>query len=181
MRLTYGQLSMASHVAIMRRASNMLKGLPPRYGASNGEGSWEMDINACCAELAVARYTNLFWCGSLNDFSARDVGGIIDVRSMTKSHYQLILHPDDPDGAPFVLVWTNPPEFELTGWMCAATVGASTAEAFTIGDAALSGHFFCCSPLTARRASVSLVGTPISTTPKEEVCASQLQSCLEQP
>jgi len=118
-KLGYGQLSMASHVAVMRRASNMLKQIAPKHGATNGEGSWEIDINGCCAELAVARYLNLFWCGALNNFRARDVGGLVDVRSRSKHHYQLILHPDDPDDVPFVLVWAHPPDFELTGWLLA--------------------------------------------------------------
>jgi len=118
-KLTYGQIMMAAHVALMRRTSNMLRQIAPKHGASNGEGSWEIDINGCVGELAVARYLNLFWCGSLNDFKARDVGGMVDVRSRTKQHYELILHPDDPDDVPFVLAWVNLPYVELSGWTLA--------------------------------------------------------------
>jgi hypothetical protein len=118
-KLTAAQLIIAANVGVMRRASNAVKQIQPRYGASNGAGSWEMDIVACQAEFAVAKYCNLFWDGAVNNFSARDVGGLVDVRSRTKSHYQLILHPADPDNVPFVLVFGAPPIFELSGWLFA--------------------------------------------------------------
>jgi hypothetical protein len=119
-RLTYGQLSMAAHVAVMRNASNILKEIAPKHGASNAEGSWEMNINSCCAELAVARYTNRFWCGTFNNFKARDVGGLVDVRSRSREDYDLILYRDDPDDVPFVHVWSHSPDFTLWGWMFAS-------------------------------------------------------------
>jgi hypothetical protein len=94
----------------------MFKGRAPKYGAPNGAGALEIDVNGCCAELAVARYTNLFWCGTVNDVQARDVGGMVDVRSTTQRNHNLILHPDDDDETPYVLVWTHAPEFDLCGW-----------------------------------------------------------------
>lgn len=118
-KLTAAQLIIAANVGAMRRASNCIKNIQPKHGCSNGEGSWEIDIVACQAEMAVASYLNLFWDGAVNNFAARDVGGIVDVRSRSKRHYQLILHRDDPDNVPFVLVWGNPPNFELSGWLLA--------------------------------------------------------------
>jgi len=121
-KLTEGQISMASHIGVMRRISNLRRSTPPKHGAGNGEGSWEIDINGCCAELAVACYLNLFWCGSLNDYAARDVGGLVDVRSTMKPDRRLPLHPDDLDSVPFVLAWPRPPLFsvyDLVGWTLA--------------------------------------------------------------
>ena len=115
------QVLIASQVAIMRRTSNMVKNVKPKHGASNADGSWEMDILSCHAEMAAALYLNLYWDGAVNDFLARDVGGIVDVRSRTKEHYQLILHKSDPDETPFILAWTkaNSSEVHLNGWIYA--------------------------------------------------------------
>lgn len=119
-KLTYGQISVACHVATMRQTSNIVKGVPPKYGgASNRDGSWEIHIDACLGEMAVARYLNLFWCGALNNFKARDVGGVVDVRTTKGQNNRLILHPEDPDGTPFVLVWNDAPTFHLQGWILA--------------------------------------------------------------
>lgn len=128
-RLTFGQMAIASNVAVMRRARNALVGLTDKYatkGNLNREPqsdaqtlSWETDIVGCQAELAVASYLNLFWCGTLNEFSAKDVGGIVEVRSVRNEKRRLILHPDDGDDDPFVLVCANPPNFVLMGWIVA--------------------------------------------------------------
>jgi len=111
--LTYAQISMAAHVAVMRLTSNMKAGRKPRNGASR---IWDMDVNGACGELATALWLNLFWCGALNNFEARDVGGLIDVRAGSKADYRLILHDDDPDDVPFVNAWVELPIVKLAGW-----------------------------------------------------------------
>lgn len=126
-KLSYPQIMMASHVAIMRRASNAVREVPPRYGADN---SWEGDIHGCCSELVVARFLNLFWCGSVNSDPGKkkhkDVGGLIEVRSKglhpKKKDYGLTLHQPDENEVPFVCVWPDPPRYHLQGW-CLASEG----------------------------------------------------------
>ena len=118
-RLTYGQMTMAAHIGVAKNASNILKNVEPKYGASKDEDTWEKNINGACAEVAVARYTNLFWCGTLNEFGAPDVGGLIDVRAITNARHKLILHDSDGDDVPFVSVLCKPPVFTLRGWIFA--------------------------------------------------------------
>lgn len=115
-RLTYAQISLAGHVAVMRRTSDMKSGRVPRFGAKQ---TWDLDINGCCGEIAVARYLNLFWCGAFNDFEARDVGGLVDVRACSKRDYRLILHHDDIDGVPYVNAHVSPPDVVMSGWLFA--------------------------------------------------------------
>jgi hypothetical protein len=119
-KLTYAQISMAAYVGVMRRTSNLKRGVAPKYGATNGPGSWDLEVISCCAELAVAKYLNLFWCGSIGDFAAKDVGRLVQVRSTDKPTHRLILHPRDDDRDPFVLaIMIGADTFDLCGWIFA--------------------------------------------------------------
>lgn len=116
--LTYAQLSIAAHVATMREYSNLKQGRGRTYGGRmpGDHGSIEAHVIGCCTELAVARYLNLFWCGSIGDIRAADVGGFVEVRAIRENGRRLILHPKDHDERPFVLVLAEPPTFSLLGW-----------------------------------------------------------------
>jgi hypothetical protein len=118
--LTSAQLSMAAHVAVMRRIANQQNNVKPKYGAPTGIGSWEFDLNACAAEVAVAKHFNLFWCGTVNDYGALDVGGLINVRQTHHAHGRLRLHPPDCDDVPFVLATGTNGTFNLRGWLFAS-------------------------------------------------------------
>jgi hypothetical protein len=98
-------------------ASNISKGVRDKYGAPNTNQGWELHIAGCLGEVATAKYLNLFWCGSLGDYSAKDVGGLVQVRTRQRSDYELPLHPPDSDSDPFVLCFVRPPIVELKGWI----------------------------------------------------------------
>lgn len=118
--LTWAEMMLAYQVAAQRRIMNMKKGLGGRYGAPEGEGSEELDIIAARGEMAVAKALNLYWSGTVGDYGAIDVGGLVDVRTRTKDWHSLILHPGDKDDLPFVLVdASNPPNMRLVGWIYA--------------------------------------------------------------
>lgn len=118
--LTWAEMQIAYMVAGQRRIMNMKKGLAGRYGAPEGEGSEELDLIAARGEMAVAKALNLFWSGTVGDYGAVDVGGLIEVRTRTKHWHALILHPDDNDALPFVLAdASNPPNIRLAGWIMA--------------------------------------------------------------
>jgi hypothetical protein len=114
--LTAPELLIASNIGMMRRISNLKRNICAKYGAPDKEGAWEIDVIACMGEMAVAKHFNLFWAGSVNNFSAVDVGGLIEVRTRRQSWHQLILHPADKDHLPYVLVHADPPAFDLIGW-----------------------------------------------------------------
>jgi hypothetical protein len=115
--LTAAEMLVALYVSGMRRVSNLKRGVKPKYGAPEKFGAWEIDIMACQAEMAVAKHFNLYWAGTVNEWGSRDVGGLIEVRSCRESQHKLIVHPDDTDDAPFVLVYPDPPVMTLLGWM----------------------------------------------------------------
>ena len=117
-RLTWPEMQTAYVVASQRRIMNMRKNLAGKYGAPEKEGSEELDIVSTRGEMAVAKGLNLYWSGSVGDYGAVDVGGKVEVRTRTKEWHALILHDEDKNDAPYVLVdASKPPVFRLVGWL----------------------------------------------------------------
>lgn len=117
-QLTWPEMMTAYHVASQRRIMNMKKGLAGRYGAPEKDGSEELDIISTRGEMAVAKFLNLYWSGSVGDYGAVDVGGLVEVRTRTKDWHSLIIHPEDRDWAPYVLVDSSmTPQFRIVGWI----------------------------------------------------------------
>lgn len=118
--LSWAEMQLAYMVAGQRRIMNMKKKLPGKYGAPEREGSEELDLVAARGEMAVAKALNLYWTGTVGDYGAVDVGGLVEVRSRTKDWHSLILHPSDRDDLPFVLAdVSDPPRVRLSGWIYA--------------------------------------------------------------
>ena len=118
--LTWPEMMIAYHVAAQRRIMNMKKGLSGRYGAPENEGSEELDIVSTRGEMAVAKGLNLYWSGSVGDYGAVDVGGLVEVRTRTKDWHSLIVHPEDKKDMPYVLVDASKvPDMRLVGWVYA--------------------------------------------------------------
>lgn len=117
-KLTWPEMQTAYLIASQRRIMNMRKLLAGKYGAPEHEGSEELDIVSTRGEMAVAKGLNLFWSGSVGDYGAVDVGGLVEVRTRTKDWHALILHDSDKNEAPYVLVdASKTPTFRLVGWM----------------------------------------------------------------
>lgn len=118
-KLTEAHMRLAANLGVERRLAALSGGLDGRYGVATAD-NWERDINGCLAELAVAHYLNLFWCGTIKQTKERDAGALVDVRSIDRPDRRLILHPGDPDAVPFVLVHVRAPVCDLIGWMYAS-------------------------------------------------------------
>jgi hypothetical protein len=118
-QLAPGEVSMAAHVGGLRRMKHQQRGTKGRYGEVNGEALWDIDINGCMGEIACAKWLNLYWEGAIDNIELRDVGGLVDVRSVSRQHYRLVLHERDPDRTPFVNAWVNGSRVELQGWLFA--------------------------------------------------------------
>lgn len=83
----------------------------------NDEDSWTVDIEGAGAEMAVAKYRNVFWMGSIGKFKKEaDVSGM-EVRSTTLEHGSLIIREGDNDDARFVLVVGKLPYKKIVGWI----------------------------------------------------------------
>lgn len=121
--LTYAELQIA-HVAAGQRWLQCVKfGAGAKYGApEDGSEADAISLQGAVGEMAVAKGLNLYWVGSVGEWSAgHDVGGCVDVRSVTKPNHCLILHEMDKDKTPYVLVeLSSPSRATLVGWVYGA-------------------------------------------------------------
>jgi len=114
--LTWGEVFQAGLIALMRMVKNLQVGAKERYGAQGI--SLDYDFNGCLGELALAKWTDTFWSGSLGNYRARDVG-VWQVRAAGRLDGRLILHPPDSDDDQFVLALVPHdmlPRVFLRGW-----------------------------------------------------------------
>lgn len=120
MDLKNGQeLFMVTLVGLMRKLVGRAKGLSHAYNFK-GTDSWGMDIEAAAAEAVVAKYLNLFWSPGGVRANA-DVGDQVQVRWSPRPNGRLILHNEDKDDQPFVLVTGEVPYFTIVGWIYGRT------------------------------------------------------------
>jgi hypothetical protein len=115
-KLSFMEMALASYVGTQRKTWAVFKGLDGKHGALEGEGTWETDVIASQCELAVAKATKLYWHASVGRVDEPDVGGYIEVRSIRERSHRLVLNKPDSDDAPYVLVFAQPPYFEIMGW-----------------------------------------------------------------
>lgn len=116
--LTLAEMTIASHMAALRTAHNVTNGIEPKYGIeARGPNALGVEHLGLWAEYATAKHLNLYWSGTLNDFSAKDVGGLVQVRSTYRFRDRsLILHDADEDNDPFVAAVVVEPTVYLLGW-----------------------------------------------------------------
>tara|TARA_R110002126_G_scaffold279942_1_gene427063 strand:+ start:475 stop:927 length:453 start_codon:yes stop_codon:yes gene_type:complete len=114
--LTPSEIMMAAQAGIMRQVENIKTKAEPYYGASD-VADWQLHIEGCLGEFALAKYLNLWW-GGKGDKRNADVF-IYDVRTRSSHNYDLILHPDDPDDRNFWLVTGRNGKYKIHGWIIA--------------------------------------------------------------
>jgi hypothetical protein len=112
--LTTYEIIMGSQAGMLRQIENIGRQRKSAYGAGT-ENDWQLHIEGCLGELALAKYLNLFFSGK-GEFRSADVG-IVDVRTRSKDWYDLILHPNDPDDRKFYLVTGNNGTYTVRGWI----------------------------------------------------------------
>lgn len=113
--LTAAELNLAARMGCMRQISNLYKDRQDAYGCPLTVG-WQVHIEGCAGELAVAKHLNLFWNGNFENLKADDVGHF-QVRTADSHGKRLILHDKDPDERPFILVTGMAPNFLIQGWI----------------------------------------------------------------
>jgi hypothetical protein len=116
-RLTEHQLRQAAQAGVERQILAIRNGRRDSHGFE-GDG-WGLHIEGACAELAVAKCRNKFWEAVVDvpEGLEGDVGRA-QVRSTRRASGCLLVHPDDPDPAPFVLVIVRSPyEYDVVGWI----------------------------------------------------------------
>lgn len=116
-KLTYAELLMGSHAGIMRQVENLKKNRKPAYGAGK-RGDWQLNVEGCLGEMAVAKYLQCYWSGK-GEFRGYDVG-TMQVRTTRYHSGHLLLHPDDDDDHQFWLVTGINGEYVVRGWILGA-------------------------------------------------------------
>lgn len=117
--LTYSEMRLAAEIGVQRQAQNIRDGRRDRYGLSSEDGGWTPHIEGAAGEMAVAKYLKLYWNGAVGNLKADDVGGF-QVRTRSRHHYDLIIHPEDADEKRFILVTGRAPDFIIRGWITGA-------------------------------------------------------------
>lgn len=119
--LNPSEIILAESVAAKRNAENRKVG---RRDGKVLKNSIDIDVQGAKSELAVSKALGLKWDGAFLSDELwkiwRNVGHDVqhlEVRSTRHQNGRLILHPDDVDESPFILVLAHAdPIFELAGW-----------------------------------------------------------------
>jgi hypothetical protein len=117
-RLLWSEVMLAVQAGVMRRLSALKAGQSGVYGASS-VGAWDHDINGAIAELACAKWANVYWNGTVGLIGAPDVGRW-QIRSKVSSDHRLVVRPTDANDEIFVLVLLQLPNVQLCGWLYGA-------------------------------------------------------------
>jgi len=113
--LEWFEYSMASEVGRLRQLSAIRQGLLDQHGFA-GLG-WSEHIEGACGEMAVAKILGIYWNGSVDTFKAPDLLTDVHVRTRSRHDYDLIVRPNDPDEANYVLVTGKCPEYLIHGFL----------------------------------------------------------------
>lgn len=115
--LTWLEQLQAVEVGGIRKITALRDGRHVRRGQE--PNNWTDEIEGAAAELAVAKTTGRYWHALGKGHTDPADVGRLEVRSTGHAHGCLILHPDDPDEARFVLVTGRIPEFTIRGTIVA--------------------------------------------------------------
>lgn len=112
--LNQNEIYIASIIGVRRNITSINS--PECNKVKNKDFGWHIDIEAACAELAVAKYLNLYWDFSVNTFKKPDVGNY-QVRHTQKKDGRLIIREKDGDDERYYLVTGTSPAYSIVGWI----------------------------------------------------------------
>lgn len=115
MELTPQEWAVATQVGVTRYLIARASGQRHRY-ALNGDAR-ALNILGATGEMAVAKAVNAYWSG-VAGCGAPDVGTCLQVRAVDHPRKRLIVHRDDADDHPFVLVASAGPfRYDVRGFI----------------------------------------------------------------
>jgi hypothetical protein len=117
-RLEWAEIMLAVSAGTMRRIFALKNGKCGVYGASD-EAAWDNDINGAIAELACAKWANVFWNGTVGITTLPDVGKW-QIRSKVIDGHRLVVRPTDADRQIFISALVQLPIVSLCGWLFGA-------------------------------------------------------------
>jgi hypothetical protein len=118
--LTKWELNFAAQVGLTRRIESMTNSnVSPKYGKKPDETLWGIDIEAACAEMAVAKCLNVHWDCSVNRYGKNDCGDVMEfqVKHTIGEDNSLLVRDNAKDDEIFILVCGQAPKFRVAGWL----------------------------------------------------------------
>ena len=110
----------AGQIGTMRLVSSRKKGLIDQVDAKVGiKLDWTTDFDAAAAEMAYAKYRNVYYDPTVNTFKAPDVAKD-QVRSTLHLGGNLILRGKDIAEERYILVICSSPVYRMAGWIWAS-------------------------------------------------------------
>ena len=123
---------MAALVGCRRHISFKAKGMKHRNGM-NEEDGWRANIEGACGELAVAKFLNVYWDGSVDTFQSKaDLMGNVEVKTRSKHNRDLLIRKNEMEDKPnevYILVTGVSPDFKVRGWIRSEDI-RNTGEEF---------------------------------------------------
>ena len=114
-QLTPAEIFQGAVAGVMRQTQNIQRQNHGAHGVSD-QNDWQLHIEGCLSEFAVAKYLNVFWSGKLGIYTPGDVGSI-EVRSSQKYENSLIVRKGDLDQAKFVFLTGVNGSYLIHGWI----------------------------------------------------------------
>jgi len=114
--LTPFELDMACNVGLRRHLSAITANRKPQHGI-DPDDCWRAHIEGACGELAVAKFLNRYWDGSVDTFRRQADFPGAEIRTRSKHTYDLIVREDDDPNKTFVLVTGVAPNYWIRGWI----------------------------------------------------------------
>lgn len=114
--LDWYEVAIAAKVGIQRHIYALKSRNADAFGRGSDDG-WTDHIEGAAGELAFAKSIGSYWRPSVNTYGSGGDVGRVQVRTRSKSHYDLIVRENDRDGDLFVLVRGRIPQFEIVGFI----------------------------------------------------------------
>ena len=113
-KLTKPELMVAGLVGNMRSISSLGNLVQNKHSPTDSQ--WQIDVDGAAAEMAFAKWMNVYYEPSVNTFKAPDVG-VMQVRSTKHEHGKLIIRANDKKDEIVVLVINRMPTYTMAGWI----------------------------------------------------------------
>lgn len=114
--LTPSEVMIAATTGVMRRIASFQKKLKNNHGLESGH-DWQYDICGAMAEMAFAKWKNLYWSSSVWSMKQPDVGGV-QIRSCQSHFGNLILRKgDNPDHTYWLVTGCETTPFIIKGYI----------------------------------------------------------------
>jgi hypothetical protein len=116
--LTASEIYLAAQVGARRRINGAVCGKIANKLVDKSKDDWNTEIEAACAECAVAKALDRFWSGAVNSFKSPDLTAArIQVRRTQYVDGHLVHREWDKVGDLYVLVTGSAPIFTVHGYM----------------------------------------------------------------